>query len=136
LRKVHVKQHVEHHAKNSGQGWLLEFLEYVQHGSIVILLGSGLWYFSSWIAAVDWALGILLCLLFTAITHEVSHTNPSLIFWTKRPVHYFHHKNHQWKHNFGFTTSFWDRLFGTYKEDLDWKRERVSLRDYLKIKWR
>ena len=133
--KVHAKQHLDHHKKNTAQGWLNEFRDYVQPGSVVILFGAALWFIYSWIASLAWILGEVLCLAFNTFTHEVSHTNPSLAFWVKRPIHYFHHKNKQWKHNFGFTTIIWDVLFGTYQDDPSWKREKFSFRDYFKVKW-
>jgi sterol desaturase/sphingolipid hydroxylase (fatty acid hydroxylase superfamily) len=132
---VHAKPHIDHHKRNTGQGWFSEFWDYLQPGSIVILIGAGFWYFLSWKASICWIVGNVLCLVFSAFTHEVSHTNPSLIFWSKRPIHYFHHKNKEWNNNFGFTTIFWDVLFGTYKDDPEWTREKVNYRDFLKVKW-
>ena len=43
-----------------------------------------------------------------------------------------------WHNNFGITVSFWDRIFGTYK-DIDWQpqkaRKHYRLVDYTRIQW-
>jgi sterol desaturase/sphingolipid hydroxylase (fatty acid hydroxylase superfamily) len=43
-----------------------------------------------------------------------------------------------WHNNFGITFSFWDKVFGTYK-DIDWKSEKerrqYRLADYFQIQW-
>jgi sterol desaturase/sphingolipid hydroxylase (fatty acid hydroxylase superfamily) len=133
--KVYAGRHIEHHKKNSGQGWVHEFLDYVRPASVPIILTAIPWAIHSWQDSVRWIIGVVLCIAVNAFTHEVSHTNPSLAFWVNRPVHYFHHHHHQWKQNFGFANSYWDKLFGTFKDDQDWHREKINWRDYLKIKW-
>lgn len=133
--KVYAKAHIDHHKKEFAQGWFGEFMDYVRPGSIVILIGASFWLMHSWQASLFWIIGEVVCLWVNAFTHEVSHTNPSLAFWVKRPIHYFHHKHNQWHYNFGFATIIWDVLFGTYKDDPEWKREKFSLKEFKNVKW-
>lgn len=133
--KIYAGRHIEHHKNNTGQGWVPEFLDYARPGSVVIISTALPWGLHSWQASMLWIISVLLCLAFNAFTHEVSHTDPSLAIWVRRPVHYFHHKNHQWNENFGFANMFWDKLFGTFKDDESWQRQSFKLKDYFKVKW-
>jgi sterol desaturase/sphingolipid hydroxylase (fatty acid hydroxylase superfamily) len=72
---------------------------------------------------------------FVAFTHEVYHTDENLVFWVDRPIHHFHHAKNQWKHNFAFTNTLMDRLFGTFLDDPTWSRKPVRLRELLKVRW-
>lgn len=132
---VHVKGHIEHHRKGTGQGWFGEFTDYMMPGLIVYPLIAAPWYFHSLTACICSIIASIMCTAFCAFTHETSHFNPNLIFWAKRPIHFFHHKNSEWNTNFGLTTIFWDKLFGTYKDDPEWKPQKFKFRELLKVKW-
>jgi len=69
----------------------------------------------------------------------VQHEKPDLAFWLGSPIHYLHHRENMWHHNFGIGVSIWDRLFGTYRV-ADWQPERRArdypLREFIDIRWR
>jgi sterol desaturase/sphingolipid hydroxylase (fatty acid hydroxylase superfamily) len=35
--------------------------------------------------------------------------------WKRIPVHYVHHRDHMWEHNFGLGVDWWDHVFGTWR---------------------
>lgn len=128
--------HFAHHSLNHPQGWLREYWAYVQ--------ASGLWLFAVAIGAyvfagiaptMGWLVGTFGFLALSAYTHMLYHVDPNLVFWVKRPIHYFHHGEAQSSHNFGVTTDVWDRLFKTYKDDPSWQPQPVSRRKVLSIPW-
>lgn len=132
--KVFAKRHIEHHIANAGQGWWGEFMDYIKPGWPVIAVTALPWLFHSVLTAIIWSTAVLINIMFNAFTHEVSHTNPSLAFWLSKPVHYFHHKNQQWRHNFGFDTVLWDKLFGTFKDDTEWQKGPYKMKELLQVK--
>jgi sterol desaturase/sphingolipid hydroxylase (fatty acid hydroxylase superfamily) len=105
------KTHREHHARGTGQGVLLEYWDYFK----------GTWWMMwppfliSVPAGIGWLLGANGFAFFSAFAHQLQHENPKKCFWMRRPVHYIHHANNQWHHNFGMAFDIWDRVFGTYK---------------------
>ncbi len=116
------KVHAAHHMENASHGWVREFGIYIKPSSVpIIVIGGLLWYFLSGHACSGWILGSVGQVAWTALTHELCHTDPDLVFWV-RPVHYFHHEHNQWQCNFAFTNTVWDRLFGTWQDDPTWKR--------------
>jgi sterol desaturase/sphingolipid hydroxylase (fatty acid hydroxylase superfamily) len=129
-------EHVMHHRENAPRGWLHEYWAYARPAGLPIVLVAGcFWYFLSVEAAVGWFIGAFGYMAFTAYTHEMYHTDPNLVFWIRRPLHYFHHERDDWEHNFAFTTTLWDRLFGTFKDDPEWQRKKVPLRGIFSIRW-
>lgn len=49
-----------------------------------------------------------------AVAHKWSHEAPHRLFWTDPAVHAVHHTGGaRW--NYGVLTTFWDRVFGTYR---------------------
>ena len=76
---------------------------------------------------------------FAAYAHQVQHEKPDLAFWLGVPVHFFHHRDNMWHHNFGIGVSLWDRLLGTYKA-AEWSPERplreYPLSEFVSIRWR
>lgn len=133
------KRHARHHRDGDGQGWLLEFKDYFLGSFPVTLIGGLLaYYFLSLDAGIGfWAGGILYAAL-AAYSHQLQHERPELCFWLSRPVHYLHHANHHWHHNFGITFDIWDRVFGTYKKvEWDWNqfRGKRSYWGLFRIKW-
>ncbi|UCB55132.1 MAG: sterol desaturase family protein [Thiotrichales bacterium] len=133
-RIVLGKKHLEHHVEDTGQGWWGEFLDYFLPSVPFIWLG----FLHSIPAGIGWVLGVFVYACIAAYAHQVQHDNPDLVFWLDKPVHHLHHKGRMWHHNFGITFSFWDRIFGTYK-DIDWKPEKqrgkYRLADYFQIQW-
>jgi len=133
--RVRDKGHEYHHAHAEPRSWWLEFWSYLRPGTIPITIFGGLfWLVFDAQFAIAWWFGMLLYMAFAAFVHEIYHTDPNLIFWS-RPVHYFHHEHNQWKHNFAFTNTLLDRAFGTFKDDPTWVRKRVPLTRVLQIKW-
>jgi sterol desaturase/sphingolipid hydroxylase (fatty acid hydroxylase superfamily) len=80
-------------------------------------------FFWSIEAGVGFLTGGVLYAAWAAYNHQVQHERPELVFWLRRPVHYLHHRDKMWKHNFGISTGVWDRVFGTYK-DAEFKPEK------------
>src|SRR4051794_9245780 len=109
------KRHARHHRDGDGQGWLGEFRDYFLGALPVTVLGSVAAYLlDSWEAAAGFAAGGAVYAALAAYSHQLQHEKPELCFWLVRPVHYLHHANHHWHHNFGITFDLWDRVFGTY----------------------
>lgn len=128
--------HVGHHLGVVRHGWSHEYWTYLKLWAVPSAAVAVLIYQFSFEATVGWLLGSFGHMAFLAYVHELQHTDPNLIFWMRRPLHHFHHKYNQWKHNFGIDTALWDRLFGTYKDDPGWVRQKVPLKGLLSINWR
>ena len=130
LKKVHAM----HHKEGTGQGWFLEFKDYLKGGILVGWLG----FLYSVEVGLGWLAGMIIYGAWAAYSHQLQHERPELCFWLPRPVHFIHHHQHMWHHNFGISFDFWDRVFGTYKK-VDWQpqpdRPRFSLLGMLKIRW-
>jgi len=128
------KRHARHHQAGAGQGWLGEFFDYTV-GSLFFLL-AGFLYSSE--AGWGFAAGALAFAAFAAYSHQLQHEHPELCFWLSRPVHFLHHQNHMWHHNFGISLDIWDRVFGTYQH-VEWTqplaRGRRMWSQFLQIKW-
>ena len=128
------KKHAEHHKDGWGQGWLGEFRDYFLGALLLLWLG----FVCSVPAGVGWALGGVAYAAFAAYAHQLQHERPELVFWLPRPVHHLHHAHHMWRHNFGISFDFWDRVFRTYKA-VEWKPAKRPfqhpLRDFVRIKW-
>ncbi len=133
------KKHAHHHQDGHGQGWFGEFKDYFFPTfpvSVVVLVVS---YFVGYLAfGAGFAIGGTFYAIVAAYAHQVQHERPELVFWLRRPVHYLHHKHKMWKHNFGITVDFWDRLFGTYKV-VEWNPEKRPFQHplsyFFRIKW-
>jgi sterol desaturase/sphingolipid hydroxylase (fatty acid hydroxylase superfamily) len=113
------KKHAEHHKEGTAQGWLWEFIDYL----LPTMPIDGLGFLYSMEAGLGFAAGGTCYAALAAYAHQLQHERPELCFWLIRPVHYLHHKNHMWKHNFGISLDLWDRVFGTYRK-ADWQPER------------
>ncbi|MGK7914056.1 MAG: sterol desaturase family protein [Prochloraceae cyanobacterium] len=125
--------HPRHHLKNTGQGVLGEFRDYVLGTSIVMFPA----FFISWEIGLSWLLGTLSYAAFAAYAHQLQHENPKACFWMKMPVHYVHHEYNQWHHNFGLGVDWWDYVFGTY-QDTNWlveKAKDLPKKKLLQLKW-
>ncbi len=127
------KVHVEHHAKGTGQGVLLEFWAYVSGSNLALFLP----FLYSWQAGLGWLTGGLVYCAFAAFAHQLQHDTPLDCVWMQMPVHYVHHKYNQWHHNFGIGVDWWDRIFGTY-QSVDWVGEselRQVQSGHFNLKW-
>lgn len=107
---VHAR-HVAHHKDGWGQGFWLEFRDYLLPGLLLMLPP---WLLGPVIGAA-WTLGCVATAAFIAYAHQLQHDNPLACRWMRVPVHYVHHRDQMWHHNFGMSTDLWDRLLGTYK---------------------
>jgi sterol desaturase/sphingolipid hydroxylase (fatty acid hydroxylase superfamily) len=103
--------HAGHHRDGWGQGFWPELRTYLLPGSLVIL--------PPWILGAEvgtgWTAGCVVYASFIAYAHQLQHDNPAACRWMPMPVHYVHHRDGMWHHNFGMSCDLWDRLFGTYK---------------------
>jgi sterol desaturase/sphingolipid hydroxylase (fatty acid hydroxylase superfamily) len=117
------KRHAKHHRNFEAQGWWGEFTDYSFPGLLIA-----------------WA-GFLLSIPagIAAYAHQIQHEKPDLAFWLGAPIHFLHHRENMWHHNFGIGVSIWDRMLGTYKA-ADWQPERrfrdYPLSEFVSIRWR
>ena len=110
-RVILGRRHAEHHHDGWGQAFWPEFLDYILRGLPLLL--------PPWLLSVEagagWTSGAVLYTAFMAYAHTLQHDNPAACRWMRMPVHYVHHRDKQWHHNFGLTVDWWDRLLSTYK---------------------
>ncbi len=136
MKRVHGR----HHLLKIGQGWLGEFIDYARGGvgPILALAGPLAWPLGMPSVALGFLIGAGTHIAFAAYSHQVQHEKPHLVFWMRTPVHFLHHDRKMWTKNFGISTDFWDRVFGTY-ENVDWNPEARGLAnplgEYLRIDW-
>ena len=126
--------HTGHHERNTGQGVLGEFQDYV----LPPLPVMGILFLFSWKLGISCALGGISYAAFAAYAHQIQHEHPTLCIWMKMPVHYVHHQYDQWHHNFGIGVDWWDRIFGTY-QPIEWltpSMQNELRRGYFDIQWR
>ncbi len=132
--KLFHKTHAKHHQLGEGQGWLLEFKDYILPGLAIIWFG----FLVTVPAGMGFAAGCTVYAALAAYAHQVQHEKPELVFWMQQPVHHLHHSKKMWHHNFGILVDVWDRVFGTYKRfDEEPQREhpKLTMASYFKIKW-
>ncbi|MGH8474879.1 MAG: sterol desaturase family protein [Methylococcales bacterium] len=127
-------QHWMHHQQNTGLGWLEEFRNYLVPTLSILWFG----FLYSTAAGIGFAMGGTLAAAWAAYAHQLQHERPELVFWLSRPIHYLHHELKMWKHNFGISVDFWDRIFGTYRPGT-WQPEKkpseYPLREFFRIQW-
>jgi sterol desaturase/sphingolipid hydroxylase (fatty acid hydroxylase superfamily) len=109
---INGQRHAEHHRDGWGQGFWPEFADYVLPAWPVLLPS---WFFGAAVGA-GWTLGAISFGAFSAYAHQLQHESPAACRWMPMPVHYVHHRDHMWHHNFGMALDWWDRVFGTYRE--------------------
>ena len=129
------KRHALHHRNFEAQGWWGEFTDYALPGLLIAWAG----FLVSVPAGLGFALGTVGYAAFAAYAHQVQHEKPDLAFWLGAPIHYRHHRENMWHHNFGIGVSLWDRLLGTYRE-ASWELQRqpgkIPIREFASIRWR
>jgi sterol desaturase/sphingolipid hydroxylase (fatty acid hydroxylase superfamily) len=65
-------------------------------------------------AGLAFIAGAIVFVLAAAVSHKWSHEAPHRLFWMDPAVHTMHHaRSVRW--NYGVVTTFWDRVFGTYR---------------------
>ena len=110
---VFSKRHREHHRDGWGQGFWPELRTYLLPGASV------LWppYLVDVPTGVAWTTGCVGFAVFASYAHQLQHDAPAACRWMAMPVHYVHHRDQMWRHNFGMAVDWWDRLFGTYRTE-------------------
>jgi sterol desaturase/sphingolipid hydroxylase (fatty acid hydroxylase superfamily) len=121
-RVLYVLLHKFHHQYDRPRPLTLFALSPVEN-----LAFGGLWLMFISVYHASW-LGMSLYLMLNVCFGAVGHlgVEPLPAGWVRRPVlrqfagGSFHAQHHQdMKHNFGFYTLFWDRLFGTLRPDYE-----------------
>lgn len=138
LHRMKNPIHINHHKENISHGWLHEYWQYLYPASpIILMIATVLWFTLGKFVSIGWALGVVIHIAYSAYLHELCHTNPSLLFWMKQPIHHSHHKygNEKVSNNFSFGNTFWDKLFGTYKHDDSWEPKAFTFKEFFRIKW-
>jgi sterol desaturase/sphingolipid hydroxylase (fatty acid hydroxylase superfamily) len=129
------KRHAKHHRNLEAQGWWGEFTDYSLPGLFIAWAGFPV----SIPAGIGFALGTIGYAAFAAYAHQVQHEKPDLTFWLGAPIHYLHHRENMWHHNFGIGVSIWDHILGTYRA-AEWQPERplrdYPIREFVSIRWR
>src|SRR5262245_42539083 len=108
---INGQRHAEHHRDGWGQGFWPEFGDYLPPASPLL---APPWFFGVAIGA-GWTLGALAFSAFSAYAHQLQHDSPVACRWMRIPVHYVHHRDQMWHHNFGMAVDWWDHVFGTYR---------------------
>lgn len=123
-RLVLTKRHGDHHREGLGQGVLKEFRDY-SAGSVIaalLFLPIDYYYVTGGFLTAGAVAGAVIHAIFAAWCHQAQHEDPRLLPWQSRtPVHFVHHKLGQARHNYGISVDWWDRLFGTYKPEPNWR---------------
>jgi sterol desaturase/sphingolipid hydroxylase (fatty acid hydroxylase superfamily) len=118
---IMARRHREHHRDGWAQGVVPELVTYALPGAP--LVAATAWWIGG-PAGQGWAAGCGAFMLFAAYAHQLQHDAPVACRWMRVPVHYVHHRDQMWHHNFGLTFDWWDRVFGSYRrapfgEELD-----------------
>ena len=106
-----VRRHKLHHKTYERHSLASEFAGFFPWAVPVLPLG----FLFGVPAGVGFAAGTVVYVLWVALCHKWSHEAPHRLFWMSPNVHAVHH-DHPPRWNFGVTTGFWDRVFGTYRE--------------------
>ena len=129
--------HRRHHVKNSTGGVLHEFIEHCRGLPPALVIAALLAWTLGIASGAALLAGAIAYGAFSAYAHQLQHENPMRCFWMRMPIHYVHHANDMWGHNFGVGTDLWDRLFGTYRK-VQWpgeKEREAPRRGMLEIRW-
>ena len=119
-----ARNHGLHHHEGFGRGAFSEFRDY-SLGTLIVAVVSlpiDYYFFSSIAFAIGIVSGLLIHAIFAAWCHQAQHQDPRMVPWlAKTPVHFVHHRLAQARHNFGISVDWWDRLFGTYRPEPNWR---------------
>jgi sterol desaturase/sphingolipid hydroxylase (fatty acid hydroxylase superfamily) len=136
-----VKRHGDHHVEGVGQGVLQEFRDYAAGALITSAIFLPLDYYfltGGWLIG-GLVAGVAVHAIFAAWCHQAQHEDPRLLPWqSATPVHFVHHKRNQPAHNFGISVDWWDRVFGTYKLEPNWRAlmdPNAPRRPWWKLDW-
>ena len=128
---IRGQRHADHHREGWGQGFWPELGAYLIPGWPLLLppflLGVEV--------GVGFGCGAVLYTVFMAYAHQLQHDNPAACRWMRVPVHFVHHRDGMWHHNFGVTVDVWDRLFGTYRA-VRYEPESSAGKGPFSIRWK
>jgi sterol desaturase/sphingolipid hydroxylase (fatty acid hydroxylase superfamily) len=110
LRNWLTRRHKLHHKTSVRYSLLSEFAGFFPGAVPFLWIG----FIHSPAAGGAFVLGSVAYVFLVALCHKWSHEAPGRLFWLNPNVHALHHaRGPKW--NFGVTTAFWDRVFGTYR---------------------
>ncbi len=105
-----IRRHKLHHKTHVRYSIASEFLGFFP--AAIPLLWVGFVHSTS--AGIAFIAGEFVFVLAVAVAHKWSHEAPHRLFWMNPAVHAVHHTGSvRW--NYGVLTTFWDRVFGTYR---------------------
>jgi sterol desaturase/sphingolipid hydroxylase (fatty acid hydroxylase superfamily) len=107
------KRHREHHRDGWGQGFWPELRTYVLPGAPLLVPP----YLIDVPSGAGWTAGCVGFAVFASYAHQLQHDSPAACRWMSMPVHYVHHRDQMWTHNFGLAVDWWDRVFRTYRTE-------------------
>ena len=110
LRPRVIRRHKMHHKTYVRYSIASEFLGFFPPAIPFLWVG----FVHSAEAGVAFIAGEVVYVLAVAVAHKWSHEAPHRLFWMGPAVHAAHHTaGVRW--NYGVLTTFWDRVFGTYR---------------------
>ena len=101
--------HGQHHKSNAAGSIAVDFRDF----SSGILPFGWLGFAHSVPAGLAFLAGAFAFVFCLTVIHKWNHEHPERIFWMRPNSHVTHH---EWgrRRNFGITSHFWDRIFGTF----------------------
>ncbi len=110
LRHGVIRRHKMHHKTYVRYSIASEFLGFFPPAIPFLWVG----FVYSTAAGIAFIAGEVAFVLAVAAAHKWSHQAPHRLFWMDPAVHALHHTDGvRW--NYGVLTTFWDRVFGTYR---------------------
>lgn len=110
LRHWVIRRHKMHHKTYVRYSVASEFRGFFPAAVPFLWVG----FVHSTAAGLAFVAGEVAYVLAVAVAHKWSHEAPHRLFWMDPAVHAVHHADSvRW--NFGVLTTFWDRVFGTYR---------------------
>jgi sterol desaturase/sphingolipid hydroxylase (fatty acid hydroxylase superfamily) len=113
-----LSSHLTHHSfPNLKNKVALGFFE---NSLIIAAIALGLSFFLPLLCVALWCIGFILTLICYDAMHYYCHFGPEInIEWLKRlRINHLKHHYRDQQTNFGVTTNFWDKVFGTYDNKL------------------
>jgi len=110
LRHWVIRRHKLHHKTYVRYSIASEFLGFFPPAIPFLWVG----FVHSVPAGFAFVAGEVAFVLAEAVAHKWSHEAPHRLFWMDPAVHAVHH-THGSRSNYGVLTTFWDRVFGTYR---------------------